>query len=204
MNCFVFDIDGTLIDTALVDQQAFQQALHEYGYDFTTEQIHVYFGAPAHMALCSLGVPEEKQPAVTARWEELAYSRLDEVPVYDGIRETLQALHAAGKRCGIVTSRTRSQLERGFSPIGLNGYFDAIVCADEVENPKPAPDELLECVRRLGGTVEQTVYIGDSPYDMDCARRAGVTGVLALWGCGAPDQIEADHRIAHPMDALTL
>ncbi|MDO4271224.1 MAG: HAD family hydrolase [Eubacteriales bacterium] len=202
MNCFVFDIDGTLIDTAAVDQQAFHQALRENGYAFTPEQLRFSFGMPGREALRILGVDQIE--AVVARWEALAYSRLPEVRVYDGVHETLGALRAAGKKCGIVTSRTRAQLAGGFSPIGLDHYFDTIVCADEVANPKPAPDELLECMRRLGCGAEETVYIGDSPYDMQCARSAGVKSALALWGCQEPETLEADCRLTHPSEILEL
>ena len=58
-----------------------------------------------------------------ARWETLSRDRLHEVEVYEGIIPVLEALHAAGKRCGIATSRMRLQLGYGFTPLGLNHYF---------------------------------------------------------------------------------
>ena len=202
MKNFIFDIDGTLIDTASLDRVTMQQALAENGYDFTFEQLRFAFGMPGRIALVQLGV-QDILP-VMARWEGLLYSRLDEIPIYDGVTQALTALRAMGKKCGIVTSRSRSQFERGFSPIGMDGYFDEIVCADEVENPKPAPDELVECIRRLGGTAAESVYIGDSRYDMQCAASAGVKSALALWGADDPDSLAADWRLAKPEELLTL
>ena len=204
MKYFVFDIDGTLIDTAAVDRQAFRQALLDAGYDFAPEQLHFAFGMPGRPALRQLGVAEADIEDIVAQWEKLAYARLNEVPVYDGIVPLLEKLHAAGAKCGIVTSRTRSQLERGFSPLGLDHLFDTIVCADEVEHPKPAPDEMIECLRRLGGTAEQAIFVGDSVYDMQCAASAGVTSGLALWGCHEPEKMQADHRFAHPSEIASL
>lgn len=204
MNCFVFDIDGTLIDTAAVDQQSFQQALREFGYHYSLEELRFSFGMSGRKSLEKLAIPPERIEPVMARWETLSRDRLHEVEVYEGIIPLLEALHAAGKRCGIVTSRTRLQLGYGFTPLGLNHYFDAIVCADDVEHPKPAPDGLVECIRRLGGSAEQAVYIGDSAYDMQCAAAAGVKSALALWGSETPDALQADMRLAHPSELLLL
>lgn len=204
MQTFIFDVDGTLIDSGAKDRETMRQALAEYGYSFTTEELLFCFGMPAHSSMTALGVRPEQMEAITRRWEELAYRELDKIPVYDGIVDMLTVLRAAGKPRGIVTSRTRAQFERGFVPIGLNGYFDTAVCADEVEHPKPAPDALLACIRRLGGTPEESIYIGDSAYDMQCARAAGVRSALALWGCHEPDKLEADVRLAHPSEILEL
>ncbi len=204
MNLFIFDIDGTLVDTGRLDNETFHQALCENGYPFAREELLFAFGMPGRSALRMLHVREEDAPRIMQRWEKLLYSRLDEMETYPGVCETLEALRAAGKKCGVVTSRTRYQLEAGFTPLGLNHYFDAIVCADDVAHPKPAPDSLIECIRLLGGTAEQAVYTGDSAYDMQCAQAAGVTSALALWGCRTPEALSADVRLAHPSELLRL
>ena len=204
MKCFVFDIDGTLIDSSKVDQQALRQMLAEFGYHFTYEELIFSFGMPGRRALAELGVPPDQIEPMMARWEALAYERLDEIPMYDGIAEVVHTLRDAGCPCGIVTSRTRLQLTQGIEPLGFTPWFNTIVCADEVEHPKPAPDALLECLRRLDCAPEDAVYIGDSAYDMQCARSAGVTSVLALWGCTGAENITSDLRFAHPAEILTL
>ena len=139
-----------------------------------------------------------------ARWEALAYDRLDEIPMYDGITEVIAELRNGGCQCGIVTSRTRLQLEQGIKPIGFTPWFDEIICADDVEHPKPSPDALLECLRRFGCKPEDAVYIGDSEYDMQCAKSAGVKSVLALWGCVEAEKLTSDLRFEHPAEILTL
>lgn len=204
MNCCIFDIDGTLIDSAAVDQNALQQALAEEGFSFSLAELRFTFGMPGRKALPLLGVKEEQVERVLARWEELAYSKLGEIRFYDGILDLLAALRRQGKKLGVVTSRTKDQLARGIAPLGIPQYFDEVVCADDVAQPKPAPDGLIECIRRLGGTKDETVYIGDSAYDMQCAKAAGVTSVLALWGCHGPDKLEADMRLSHPLEILKL
>ena len=59
-------------------------------------------------------------------------------------------------------------------------------------------------IRRLGGSAEQAVYIGDSAYDMQCAAAAGVKSGLALWGSETPDALQADMRLTHPSELLLL
>ncbi len=204
MKCFIFDIDGTLIDSSAVDQQALRQMLAEFGYHFTYEQLIFSFGMPGRRALATLGIPSEKIEPMMERWEKLAYDRLDEIPMYDGIPEVVNELRKSGCKCGIVTSRTRLQLEQGIEPIGFTPWFDEIICADDVEHPKPAPDALIECLRRFDCKPEEAVYIGDSEYDMQCAKSAGVKSVLALWGCSEAEKLTSDLRFEHPAEILTL
>ena len=156
MKYFVFDIDGTLIDSSKVDQWAMRTALAEFGYEFTYEQLIFSFGMPGRRALAKLSIP------------------------------------------------AHLQLEQGIKPIGFTPWFDEIICADDVEHPKPAPDALLECLRRFGCKPEDAVYIGDSEYDMQCAKSAGVKSVLALWGCSEAEKLTSDLRFEHPAEILTL
>ena len=129
MKYFVFDIDGTLIDSSKVDQWAMRTALAEFGYEFTYEQLIFSFGMPGRRALAKLGIPAERVEPIMARWEALAYDRLDEIPMYDGIPETIEELRKSGCSCGIVTSRTRLQLKQGIEPIGFTPWFDEIICS---------------------------------------------------------------------------
>lgn len=203
MNCYIFDVDGTLIDSSVVELPALRQVLDEYGYAHTPEKLKKAFGMTGTQGLAYFGVPEAQQAEVMHRWESLSYSNLSQVKIYDGMVDTLRALRERGEKLGIVTSRTRSQFAGGVKPLGLDRYFDAIVCSDDVEHPKPAPDAAAECLRRLGGSAGRAVYIGDSGFDMQCARSAGVKSVLALWGTHEPE-LEADLRLGHPSEILTL
>ena len=204
MNCFIFDIDGTLIDSAPVYLPALGKALNEHGYTPSPEQIQTAFGMTGWQGLAYCGVPEEQFDAVMHSWEEEAYRHLERVTVYDGIADTLRALKEGGNKLGIATSRNRSQYTKGVKPLGLSAFFDAVVCSDDVADPKPAPDEVLECLKQMGGNAEQAIFIGDSAYDMQCARAAGVKSGVSLWGCHDPEKMEADIRLAHPSEILKL
>lgn len=204
MKYFVFDVDGTLMNSAAVDQQCLKQTLHEFGRDYTFEELRPSFGKPGRQTLADLGFTGETAERIMDRWEGLSQERASEVLAFDGIEALLRALHARGCRCGIVTSRTHYQFDYGFSPLGLDGYFDAVICMEDAPRHKPAPDPLLECLRRMGGEPGEAVYVGDGEGDMQCAAAAGVASCLALWGCSAPDRITADVRLAAPGDVLSL
>lgn len=204
MNYIIFDVDGTLIDSAPVYLPALRQALNDHGYTPSPEKIQTAFGMTGWQGLAYCGVPENEFDAVMHSWEQEAYRHLERVKVYDGIIDTLRILKEGGNKLGIATSRNRSQYTHGVKPLGLSEFFDAVVCSDDVEDPKPAPDELFECLKRMGGTTEQAVFIGDSAYDMQCARAAGVKSGLALWGCHSPEKMEADVCLAHPSEILKM
>lgn len=204
MNFIIFDVDGTLIDSAPVYLPALGYALNEHGYTPSPEQIQTAFGMTGWQGLTYCGVPAEQFDAVLHSWEEEAYRHLEHVTVYDGIVDTLRALKEGGNKLGIATSRNRSQYIHGVKPLGLSEFFDAVVCSDDVADPKPAPDELFECLKRMGGTAERAIFIGDSPYDMQCARAAGIKSGLALWGCHDPEQLIADIRLTHPSEILKI
>ena len=192
MHYIIFDVDGTLIDSAPVYLPALGQALNDHGYTPSPEQIQTAFGMTGWQGLAYCGVPENEFDAVMHSWEQEAYHHLERVKVYGGIVDTLRALKESGNKLGIATSRNRSQYTHGVKPLGLSEFFDAVVCSDDVADPKPAPDELFECLKRMGGTIEQAIFIGDSAYDMQCARSAGVKSGLALWGCHDPEKMQAD------------
>ena len=204
MKYFIFDVDGTLLNSAEVDQQCLQQMLREFGQEHTLEELRPSFGKPGRQTLADLGFSGEAAERAMDRWEGLTLERIAEVRVFDGVEAMLKALHERGCRCGIVTSRTHYQYGYGFSPLGLDGYFDAVICMEDAPRHKPAPDPLLECLRRMGGEPGEAVYIGDSACDMECAAAAGVKSCLALWGIPEGACIRADIELAAPADALKL
>ena len=90
-----------------------------------------------------------------------------------------------------------------FHKYGLAPYFDLAVCADDVENPKPAADPLLFVASYFGISPGEILFLGDAPYDMQCAKAAGAKGALAMWGTTDPT-IPADYYPPTPLDVLSI
>ena len=106
-----------------------------------------------------------------------------------------------GSTLGVVTSRTREELELVLDQLPIRKYFSICICADDTKEHKPSAQPLLKYMELSGARKEETVYIGDSASDMACALNAGVDCVHAVWGepeteadatyrAGKPEQLE--------------
>ncbi len=200
----IFDFDGTLFDTephelktlaALVEQAT--------GIYPPEEKLSHVFGMTGPNAMQYLGCNEEQMEWVWPRWYDASVHALQTTPMFEGIKDTILKLYATGIRLGIVTSRNIGGVRVGLEAHKLFSYFDAIVCQEDTEKHKPSPEPLLECIKRLQLESAQTLYVGDSAVDMECAKNAGAYSGLALWGTHEPD-LKCDHRLTQPQEILTL
>ena len=193
----VFDVDGTLLDTEEAILQSFQKTLREHaGIEKELSELSFCLGITGAAALKRLETGHEEE--ILLQWKENLAALRDFVRVFDGIELLLKRLRADGFQLGVVTSRCRAEYERDFMRLGLDGYFDTVVCEDDTVRHKPDPEPMLEYMERTGVCPQQILYIGDSIYDMQCASRAGVDSCLALWGCHCPDGISSTHRFEEP------
>ena len=92
----------------------------------------------------------------------------------EGAVESLERLAAAGLRLGLVTSGTRSRVERDLERLEVGGFFGVVVCGGDTVNRKPHPEPLLVALDRLGVAAGDAAYVGDSPEDVAMSRAAGV------------------------------
>lgn len=122
--------------------------------------------------------------------------------IFDGIEDLLIILHGRSIQTGIVTSKTREELKDDFLPFGLMDYLPFAVCADDTQKHKPNPEPLLRFMEIAGADPCKSLYIGDTIYDWQCAKAAGVPFGLALWGAKQIDEIKAEHNFAYPGDII--
>lgn len=202
MQNFIFDIDGTLIDTEKMYIKPLYDVLAGRGYDLTYEQAAATFGITALDALDRLNVTDKE--SVMTDWNRLIPDYAKYLRVYDGIPESLAELGNT-KRLAIATSKIRSEFERDFSPIGLNHYFNEVVTSDEVNAGKPAPDMILKGIEKLNAEPSATVYVGDTVYDMQAAHKADVAFALAGWRTDADSRFnQADYVLQQPSELLSI
>ena len=102
--------------------------------------------------------------------------------LYPGIQELLRTLQQRGCRLGVATSRTRLLYDAEIPGLGIAGYFGEVICAEDSQTHKPEAGPLEAYMQRTGAAPEEVLYIGDSVYDMLCARNAGTGFLLAGWG----------------------
>ena len=103
----------------------------------------------------------------------------------------LAALKAAGRRLGIVTSKSRDTTAMAFRAVGLEGHFDVVVTASDTDEHKPSPEPILLCLERLAGDGRRAIYVGDSPVDIQAGAAAGVATAAVAWGVFGRDALLA-------------
>jgi len=205
----IFDVDGTLIDTENAVTESYQYAIaEEFGRRFTGEELSVAYGIPTTQAMERLGI-RDIEKALKRYFENLFKAFAESVGPFPGVAELLVQVENLKLRCGIVTSRNRSEVSNDPSLQKLIKYFQYIVCVEDTEKHKPEAEPILKLVEWAGRDVpelklSEVLYLGDTYYDYRCARNAGVAFALAAWGARRTNGIEADYVLGKPVELLSL
>lgn len=185
----IFDVDGTILDTEKAILKSLQKVLKEEGKDYQLEDLRFALGIPGIETLKKLNVTDLER--VHPKWSETVLEFSHEVSVFQDLENVIKTLSESPVRTGIVTSKTKQELIDEFEPFGLSSFFEYTICASDTEKHKPHPEPLLACLDGLNANQDETIYIGDSIYDMQCAKSAGVKFALALWGSKTTEGFES-------------
>lgn len=206
MKTFIFDIDGTLLDTESMYMKALDKVMIAHNLPHTYEALTKTFGITSLDALKQLKVPAEQIPTILQEWADEIPNHQDEVRLYTGIEAMLKQLHATpGIDLAIMTSKQKFEFERDVTPLGLDKYFSQFVFFEDTKRGKPAPDPILLAMKRAQADPDETVYIGDTQYDLQAAHAAGIKFGLVAWGAKNQRGVsEADYVLAFPEEILSL
>lgn len=204
----LFDLDGTLLDT---NELIIQSFLHVFDYDpsLKRERIISHFGMPLEKQLVDYaGRPEGTSGAdLVQKYRAFNNAKHDEmVRAFPDVVETLRALREASVRVGIVTSKIRFTTERGLIHVGIKPHVETVVTIEDVENPKPHEESIHKALRALGvGPEARVLMVGDSGFDLGCAKNAGVDSCWVGWGLKPREQmlaLDPTHVIESMRDLL--
>jgi pyrophosphatase PpaX len=203
----VFDLDGTVVDTVELIVESFRYATSTVlGEVLPDEFILAGVGRPLRAQMERLSTEHARE--LYDVYREYNHRRHDElIRGYDGIEEVLDALKAAGRRTGIVTSKSRDTTGMAFRAVGLEERFDVVVTATDTSEHKPSPVPLQLCLQRLGATAAGSIYVGDSPFDVQAGAAAGMTTAAVAWGVFGREALLAagpDFWLDEPRDLLAL
>nr|WP_229263743.1 HAD family hydrolase [Cohnella cholangitidis] len=199
----LFDVDGTLINTETAVLGSLQKMLLlEYDKSYSFEELAFVLGIPGSRSLPQLGIQDVDR--ANELWNMYMRQFEDTIHVYPGIQETMEQLSSRGVQVGIVTSKTRTELTDDFEPFGLMKYLSIVVCADDTELHKPNPEPILKFLEKSKADPSKSIYIGDTIYDSQCARDAGVSFGLAVWGANPANKIPAQYYLNHPNEIIKL
>jgi HAD superfamily hydrolase (TIGR01509 family) len=192
---FLFDLDGTLVDSVYQHVLAWKEALECCGIELSVWRIHRRIGMSGGLFAKAL-LRETGRPVTAEEAEQLqrchaeAYARqVAEVRPLPGAMDLLASLTRAGVRWAIATSGRGEFAGQTLRILNI-GPEVVVVTRDQVERAKPDPDLFLAAANRLGADVETSVVVGDSVWDLLAAQRAKALGVGLLSGGYGQDELE--------------
>lgn len=202
----LFDIDGTLVDTEKTIIKSWQKTLKDtLNVEPEAEDLFYVLGIPGTKAVERYAKDPTQAKELLDLWEVNDHKMFHYAKLFDGITDMLQQLTDAGIRLGVVTSRTDSELKRVFDTFPIKQYFDIAITASMTKLHKPNPDPILKALSSLDIHPDDTLYIGDSIYDMQCAHQSQVQFALASWGAkDNPEFAKIDYRLNQPLDLVEL
>ncbi|MFC6253096.1 HAD family hydrolase [Secundilactobacillus hailunensis] len=206
MKNFIFDVDGTLLDTEAMYMKALDKVLRQHQISHPYSELAQTFGIPSLDALKQLNVPTDMLQPILNEWAQAIPEFQSLAHVYDGIEAMLKQLSKqSDTQLAIMTSKQKYEFKRDVTPLGLDQYFSEFVFFEDAKRGKPAPDPILVAMNRLQADPAETVYIGDTQYDLQAAHAAGVKFGLVLWGNRTPQGVDdADYRLTSPKEMLSL
>jgi len=192
---FLFDLDGTLVDSVYQHVLAWREALEDAGIQLSVWRIHRRIGMSGGLFLNALAretgrqLTAEEASRMRDRHGEAFRRRAEQVRPLPGARDLLRTLSEAGVPYAIATSGWLASARPVIEMLRLEPGVP-IVTRDQVEHAKPDPDLFLAAADHLGVSIEESIVIGDSVWDLLAARRARALGVGLLSGGYGQDELE--------------
>lgn len=197
----VFDWDGTLMDSEARIVACIQSAFADLGEMPPPREIaREVIGLGLEEAMTMLwpdGSVLQRRELVDRYRSHFLGGQETESHLFPGARDLVQDLNARGLLLAVATGKSRRGLESALSSTGLRSHFHATRCADETFS-KPHPEMLLQVMAELGADRSETLMIGDTEFDMEMARNAGVAALAVAYGVHHPERLLRHN----PLDCL--
>lgn len=205
----LFDLDGTLVDTApdllaalavLCDQQGRAtpslQTLRQCVSKGAAGMIAMAFDKPATEAMIETFLSHYHRHC----WRHSV--------VFPGMMDLVKSLHVAAVPMAVVTNKVTALAEPVLAKSGLLPYFSSVIAGDTTPHPKPAPDPVLAACEALAIEPNQTILVGDDQRDVTAAHASGGTAAIAAWGYlpsdGSAQQWGAEYWLDSPAELMDL
>lgn len=188
----IFDVDGTLVDSNDIHAEAWVDALGRRGYPVPFEKIRPLIGMGGDKIIPRVTDLAEGSPEAEALSEfrgklflEKYVARIEPFP---RVRELFLKLREHDLKLGIATSAKKDELEAILRIAGVADLLDRETSSDDAESSKPDPDIVSAAVTTLGAAPGEAILVGDTPYDLEAASRAGVASLAFRCGRGWSDR----------------
>jgi len=176
----IFDFDGVIINSHDVQVKALTESYRVVcGKD--TPPYDDFFrlsGDSLKNIFTQLDLPLEMIPV----YQRISIENMGLIKIHEGMVGLLKRLDETGYGCALCTGKDRGRTIEILKHFDLEHYFQAVVCSDDVANPKPHPESLLLAMRVLGAAEDDTVMVGDGINDIISAKRANISSIAVTWG----------------------
>lgn len=201
----LFDVDGTLIDSNNFHVLAWAEALHAAGHDFRLSELHRHIGKGADnyvRALLPEVSAEEADRLGEAHGRLFKQHYLHRLKPFPGARELIRRCKDEGHIVMLASSASGEEIHHHLDVIGARGLVDGFTSADDVGCSKPCPDVFETAVRKAEVSPAQAIVVGDSPFDIEAAKAAGIATVAVRSGLFPDDDLRGAIAIYDDVAAL--
>lgn len=182
----LLDVDGTLIDSNDAHAHAWHDAFGEFGFELEYTRVRRLIGMGGDKLMpAAIGITKESEQGekIGARVSEIFRQRyLPTIKAFPRTPDLLARLDASGYKLAIATSSGKSQLSALLRIAKAEPYIDAKTSADDAENSKPDPDIIRVALHKTGCAADRVLMLGDTPYDIEAAGKAGIQTVALRSG----------------------
>ncbi|MFE7751115.1 HAD family hydrolase [Streptomyces sp. NPDC057428] len=188
----LFDVDGTLVDTNYLHVGAWWEAFRQAGHDVPMTEVHQAIGlssADLIEHILGAGRDQAQDARISSTHSALYATYFERLPAVNGAAALLRALAARGWRVVLATSASGPELKALRRALDADDAITDTASADDVDRGKPAPTPIRHAMDLAGSTAEESVYVGDSVWDMQAATRASVPAIALLSGGIARDAL---------------
>ena len=182
IKAIIFDVDGTLIDSNDAHAKAWQAVFREHGFEFPYEKVRHNVGKGADQYLQAFLSPEDierlQDKLTKRRLEIFKQDYASEIQPFPCVKELFTAIRESGKKTALATSAKKDELQSYMKLIGIEDLLDVKTTADDAEKSKPHPDIFQAALGKLAPIEPaEALVIGDTPYDMEAAGKAGLRSI---------------------------
>ena len=195
----ILDIDGTLVDTNYHHAVAWYRAFRQSGIDLPVWRIHRHIGMGGDQMVAALTddrTEHEKGDQIRAAEKVLYMQLIAEVSPMEGSRELIEDLKRRGHSVVLASSAKADEVDHYLDLLDARELTDAWTTSADVEETKPEPDLVRSALDRAGGEAFEAVMIGDTPWDIQAARNAGVPTIAVRTGGFGVDELRQAGAVA--------
>jgi len=180
---WLFDLDGTLIDSVGLIMDSFTHSMMKHrGEALSPEIFRNTIGRPLAEQFSLYSKDEAEIKNLIETYSEYYRANRAQSTLFSGVRELLETLAERKAPMAIVTSKSHIGAVNSTTALSIDHYFDIMIGSDDVQNGKPHPEPVLKALGHFQADPEVAVFIGDSPHDIRSGKQAHVKTIGVTWG----------------------